>query len=158
MESTKVMYEGVKGVKVTLADPTNTILVGSSVNVDTAPKSARALGISQNTIIAAQWMLLYCRNVQRKDSPGTPYLGKLTTIYARDNVRDADSVLALVSYLPVPVTSIKQRSEKLNYFIILTTMKDPPSRALTILLQLQVFGHPPTGQGCSWHRGTCVEV
>ena len=112
----EVTYEGGKGVKITLADPTNTIPVGSNVSVDTTPTSARTLGISQKTIIAAQWMLFYCRNVQRKDSPGTPYFVRLTATYARDNVRDADSVLALVSTSSSDIDQAEKREIDLFYY------------------------------------------
>jgi hypothetical protein len=112
----EVTYEGGKGVKITLADPTNTIPVGVNVNVDTTPTSARTLGISQKTIVAAQWMLLYCRNVQRKDSLGTPYFVRLTATYARDNVKGADSALALVSASSRDIARAEEREIELFYY------------------------------------------
>ena len=48
-------------------------------------------------MIAAQWMLLYCTNKQRKEAPSTPYIVKLTRKYAEDNVKGVDAVFGLVS-------------------------------------------------------------
>jgi len=93
----EVTYEGGKGVDLTLLDPTGTIPVGAQLGVDRSPTSNQIFSITQNTIVAAQWMLLYCLNVKStEDSTSANYV-RLTATYASDNVRDGEAPLAWIS-------------------------------------------------------------
>ena len=93
----EVDYSSAKCLNTTVSDPTNTVPASASVRYETTPGSNRKHDISGDTVIAAQWMLLYCTNKQRKEAPSTPYIVKLTRKYAEDNVKGVDAVFGLVS-------------------------------------------------------------
>jgi hypothetical protein len=112
----EVTYEGGKGVKLSLQDPTNTVPVGVDVDVNTTPTSTRTMDVPGKTIIAAQWMLLYCRNVQQKDSLDTTYFVKLTATYAPDVVKGADSTLAGVLTSSSDISGAETRKIELYYY------------------------------------------
>ena len=95
--SYEVTYEGGKGVDLTLSDPTGTIPVGAQFGVDRSPTSSRTFGINQSTIVAAQWMLLYCRNVNSAKDPTLANYVRLTAKYANDNVKDVEAPFVWIS-------------------------------------------------------------
>lgn len=98
-----------------VGDPTKTIPLGLNTNIGTTRTSARTFNLSQETIIAAQWMLLYCKNIQRREPPGTPYLVSLTATYAPENVKCANSTLALLSTSFSDIDRAEKREIELCY-------------------------------------------
>lgn len=93
----EVDYSGTKGSETTLSDPTQTIPVSSGIKHVTSSGSNRKHDFSGETIIAAQWMLLYCKNKRCRKAPSAPYIVNLTTKYADDNVKGVEAVFGLVS-------------------------------------------------------------
>lgn len=92
----EVVYKKGKGGNLTLTDHTGTIPVEFELGTDRSPESKRITGITQSTIIGAQWMLLYCRNVKSKKNTQTPYEVKLNGKYAVGTVKGAEEPFAQI--------------------------------------------------------------
>lgn len=120
--SYEVTYKGGKGIDLTLSDPTGTIPVGAQFGADRSPTSSRTVGINQSTIVAAQWMLLYCRNVKSAGTPTFANYVRLTAKYARDNVKNVEAPLVWIS---TNAKEIKEAEMKGKDLFVASTDDEP---------------------------------